>query len=91
MLLRVGYDVQYDCPGLTPMIVLLTIHHSLTDALVQPDRLSTDPPVAITPYRDSFGNWCSRLVAPPGTIRFTTDATLRLARVPDDRPQWTRR
>lgn len=86
MLLRVGYDVQYDCPAPTPMIVLLTIHHSLTDALEQPDRLATDPPVAITPYRDGFGNWCSRLVAPPGMIRLTTDATLRLPRVPDERP-----
>ncbi|WP_404379810.1 transglutaminase family protein [Caenispirillum salinarum] len=86
MLLRVGYDVQYDCPAPTPMIVLLTIHHSLTDALRQPDRLATDPPVPITPYRDGFGNWCSRLVAPPGTMRLTTDATLRLPRVPDERP-----
>ena len=31
-----------------------------------PDHLVIDPPVPITAYRDGFGNWCSRIVAPAG-------------------------
>jgi transglutaminase-like putative cysteine protease len=33
--------------------------------------------VPVTQYRDGFGNWCSRLVAPQGTLTLTADATLR--------------
>ena len=29
-----------------------------------PDHLITDPAVPVSPYRDGFGNWCSRIVAP---------------------------
>jgi transglutaminase-like putative cysteine protease len=31
----------------------------------------------VTSYRDGFGNWCSRLVAPQGTLTLTADATVR--------------
>jgi hypothetical protein len=28
-----------------------------------PDHVTTSPAVPISPYRDVFGNWCSRIVA----------------------------
>ncbi len=37
--------------------------------IVRPDLLTTDPPTRVTAYRDGFGNWCSRIVAPIGRIR----------------------
>ncbi len=37
-----------------------------------PNHLTTNPPVPIGSYRDSFGNWCSRLVAP----RYAADVPL---------------
>ena len=48
------------------MILTLNIHYSRASDLVAPDHLVISPPVPITGYRDSFGNWCSRIVAPPG-------------------------
>jgi transglutaminase-like putative cysteine protease len=39
--------------------------------------MRTEPPVPLRSYRDGFGNWCMRLVAPPGRIRLTTDALVR--------------
>jgi transglutaminase-like putative cysteine protease len=83
MHIRVGFDIAFDCPQVTPMIALLNVHHSHASAIVQPDHLRTDPPVPITPYRDSFGNWCSRLVAPAGRIHLTADGVVSHSGLPD--------
>jgi transglutaminase-like putative cysteine protease len=39
--------------------------------------LRTDPSVPFAAYRDGFGNWCTRIVAPEGRIRLFTDAAVR--------------
>lgn len=76
MRLRVGFEMAYDCPAPTPMILALNIHHSRANDLVCPDILVTKPPVPISAYRDLFGNWCSRVVAPAGRFVLRTDALL---------------
>jgi transglutaminase-like putative cysteine protease len=76
MRIRVGYELIYECPQPTPMVLMLNIHFTRASDLVVPDHLITDPPVAITPYRDMFGNRCSRIVAPPGRLRLTTNAVV---------------
>jgi transglutaminase-like putative cysteine protease len=76
MRLRVGYELAYDFPQPTPMIMMLNIHYSRAADIVDPDHLTLDPPVPVTPYRDGFGNWCSRLVAPAGRLRVHTSAVL---------------
>jgi transglutaminase-like putative cysteine protease len=43
----------------------------------------TDPSVRVQGYRDGFGNWCSRLVAPAGKMRISTDAVVNDAGTPD--------
>jgi transglutaminase-like putative cysteine protease len=73
MKIRVGYDLSYDCPQPVPMIVMLNVHYSRASDVIQPDHLRTDPYVPLRSYRDSFGNWCTRLIAPPGRIRLTSD------------------
>jgi transglutaminase-like putative cysteine protease len=71
MQIRVGYDLIYDCPQPTPMVLMLTIHYSRARDLAVPDRMTTEPIVPVTPYRDGFGNWCSRIVAPAGQLRLS--------------------
>jgi transglutaminase-like putative cysteine protease len=56
------------------MLLVLNIHHSRAEDLVQPDYLLTTPAVPLHAYRDLFGNWCSRIVAPKGRLVITTDA-----------------
>ena len=73
MRIRVGYEFIYSFPQATPMILVVTVHHSRASDIVVPDLLTTDPFVPVTGYRDSFGNWCSRIVAPPGRILLTGD------------------
>lgn len=83
MQIRVGYELIYDCPQPTPMILTLHIHSTRVSDIVIPDHLVTSPSVPITAYRDGFGNWCSRIVAPAGETRLAADAVLNDAGAPD--------
>ena len=76
MQIRLGYELDYDLPQPTPMILTLNVHHSRVSDLVQPDHMKTTPSVPTAAYRDKFGNWCTRLVAPSGHFRVTCDATI---------------
>jgi transglutaminase-like putative cysteine protease len=73
MQIRVGYELIYNCPQPTPMILTLNIHYSRASDVVRPDYMISDPAVPLACYRDLFGNWCSRIVAPKGRIRLTAD------------------
>lgn len=84
MKLRVGYQLIYDCSQPTPMILMLNVHYSRASDLVVPDYVTTDPPVPMTAYRDAFGNWCTRIVAPAGRIRITSTAIVRDTGEPDE-------
>jgi transglutaminase-like putative cysteine protease len=83
MKIRVGYDIVYDCPQPTPIILTLHIHSSRTSDLMVSDQLIARPFVPVTAYRDGFGNLCSRLVAPQGEIQLTTDALILDSGAPD--------
>jgi len=84
MQIRVGYELIYECPQPTPMILTLNVHYSRASDLVVPDYLTTDPSLPITAYRDGFGNWCARIVAPAGRIRLASTATVRDTGKPDE-------
>jgi transglutaminase-like putative cysteine protease len=83
MQIRLGYELIYNFPQPTPMILALTIHYSRASDIIIPDYLTTDPSVPIGGYRDGFGNWCTRIVAPGGRIRIKTDALIRDTGKPD--------
>lgn len=83
MRIRLGYELIYDCPQPTPMILTLSIHFSRVSDIVVPDHLITRPSVPISAYRDGFGNWCTRLVAPKGEIILTADGMVNDSGEPD--------
>jgi len=83
MEIRFGYDLIYECPKPTPMILVLSLHFSRVSDVVRPDHLRVAPSVPLRAYRDSFGNWCTRLVAPTGETRFSADGIVRDSGVPD--------
>ena len=60
MQIRVGYELIYDFPQPTPMILTLNIHYTRASDIVVPDFVTTDPRVPLTAYRDGFGNWGTR-------------------------------
>ncbi len=77
MQIRVGYEFIYSFPQPTPMILAVAIHSSRASDIIVADQLTTDPHVPVTAYRDGFGNWCNRIVAPPGRIRIRSAGLLR--------------
>jgi transglutaminase-like putative cysteine protease len=77
MRIHVGCELSFDLSQPTPMIATLNVHYSRVSDLEKPDHLVTAPPVPVDGYRDSFGNWCNRLVAPPGRFTLGTDTVIR--------------
>jgi len=75
--LQVGYEFFYRFPQPTPCILMLNVHHSRVGDLEAADHIITTPSTVLTGYRDSFGNWCSRIVAPAGDVRISTNAIVR--------------
>ncbi len=63
MKIRIGFDMICDFPQPTPLITVLGIHFTRPSDVLVPDHLSISPFAPITPYRDGFGNWCSRIAA----------------------------
>jgi transglutaminase-like putative cysteine protease len=83
MRIRLGYDISYDCPQPTPMLLLLRVHPSRENDLLGPDEVHTHPPVPVQSYLDGFGNLCSRLTAPQGVIRLTSSTIIEGSPVQD--------
>ena len=69
MLIRLGYDMEFETRADVPMVTLLKVHPSRESDLREPDELRTDPFVPVENFLDRFGNRGSRLVAPTGRIR----------------------
>jgi transglutaminase-like putative cysteine protease len=83
MQIRVGFEMVYECPQPTPMIFNLNVHFTRVADLVGRDDLVFDPPVPMAAYRDSFGNWCTRIVAPKGRTRVSAAALVNDTGFPD--------
>jgi hypothetical protein len=73
MKIRAGYEISYDCPQATPMILTLSVHPSRVPDLLSWDRMRIDPPVQANTYHDSFGNFCHVIRAPTGRLTVSTD------------------
>jgi transglutaminase-like putative cysteine protease len=83
MKLRVGYELKYAFPQPTPAILMLNIHFSRVAGLAAPDNVIVSPAVPISGYRDGFGNWCCRIVAPKGKVIISGNAIVTDTGKPD--------
>src|ERR1700679_4165298 len=77
MLIRLGYDIQFDLPFDVPMVALLHVHPSRTKDLLEPDEIQTEPKIDVTSYYDTFGNRCARFVAPHGHFRLSSSSLIQ--------------
>jgi transglutaminase-like putative cysteine protease len=76
MQIRVGYELKYSFPQSTPLIVTLNIHYTRVSDIVRPDHMVVRPSVPMAAYRDGFGNWCTRLVAPAGELQISAEGVV---------------
>jgi transglutaminase-like putative cysteine protease len=59
------------------------VHYSRFGDLERADYLVTSPSVPLESYRDGFGNWCTRMVAPKGSFTLSSDGIFRDPGLPD--------
>jgi transglutaminase-like putative cysteine protease len=71
MILRLGYDIQFQIPSPVAMIALLNVHPSRVADLRAPDELRVEPGTQMENFMDGFGNRCTRFVAQQGTLRLS--------------------
>jgi transglutaminase-like putative cysteine protease len=83
MLIRLGYDIQFEIPCTVPVVALLNVHPSREPDLLEPDELHVQPEIPIDAYVDSFGNRCTRFVAPTGTLRLYSSTLIKDSGEPD--------
>ena len=81
MLIRSEFDIQFHLPQELTMVAMLRLHPSVDPLVREPEELTlehieTCPQgleskslIAAEEYLDSFGNRCSRFVAPQGMLR----------------------
>ena len=84
MLIRAGFEIAYDCPQPTPMLLVLSIHPSRMRDLQTPQEIAYSSDVKPESYIDGFGNVCTRIVAPPGVLTISTDFVISDTGLPDE-------
>jgi hypothetical protein len=77
MKIRIGYELIYDCPQPTSMILTLSVRYTRVSGIMVLDHLITALPVPLTAYRGRFGNRCSRIVALRGMFSLSADVHMR--------------
>jgi transglutaminase-like putative cysteine protease len=83
MLIRLGYDIQFDIPTNVSFVGLLNVHPSRSHDLREPDELTVEPPVPLAGYKDSFGNRCTRFMAQKGPVRLYNSTLIEDSGAPD--------
>src|SRR5436190_191949 len=83
MLIRLGYEIGFELPAPTPLLLMLYVHPSRAAALRAPDQVHVEPPVPVEEFTDLFGNRCGRIVAPAGPLRLWNDTLVEDSGQPD--------
>jgi len=83
MLIRLGYDIQFEIPAAGAMVAILHVHPSRVEDLREPDNLIIDPAAKTASYIDSYGNRCTRFQASAGLLRLNCSALIEDSGAPD--------
>jgi len=83
MLIRLGFDIQFDVPAPVAMVAMFHVHSTRTADLREPDQPRITPSVLLEEYEDSFGNICSRFVAPAGSFQLYHSTLIEDSGLPD--------
>lgn len=93
MLIRLGYELQFDVPAPLAYVAQLKVHPSRVADLREPDLVTVDTdnyvlggPLTIVPthdYIDGYGNICTRFFAPPGRLKISNSTLIEDSGLPD--------
>jgi transglutaminase-like putative cysteine protease len=83
MLIRLGYDIQFETAADVPIVAVLNVHPSRMHDLREPDEVIVEPAVPLDHFVDTFGNRSCRLLAPQGKIRLHGSTLIEDSGEPD--------
>jgi hypothetical protein len=94
MLIKSDFDIQFQLPQRTAMVAMLHLHPSLErfvrsgnvlviEHLEQGIAPGYGELIGTLEYSDTFGNRCSRFVAPGGHLRLSGTSTIEIDGMPD--------
>jgi transglutaminase-like putative cysteine protease len=86
--IRVGFDILCQCPEATPVVAMLHIHPERRNDLLGQESLEFGSLEPVTRYLDTFGNICSRIVAPAGPLSLRGEAIVHDTGKPDPVVPW---
>ena len=86
MLIEAGYDIAFECPAQTPMLLQLSVHPSRDADLLTPDSIKSEPPLAMRSYIDHFGNRVTRVEVPAGPVAFSNRFVIHDSGRPEETP-----
>ena len=84
MIIRAGFDIAFELPQPTPMILVLSVHPSRAKDVLTDPQILVSPSIPLHDYLDTFGNRCTRVTAPAGLIGFSSSFDVRDTGLPDD-------
>ena len=83
MHIRIGYELIFEVPAPTAILLALYVHPSRQKDLQWPEQIQVDPGVPVSDYYDAFGNKVARILAPAGRLRITHQNVIRDTGEPD--------
>ena len=83
MHIRFGFEISYDLPAATDMVLLLHLRPEFARNLRRPQVLHHNAGTEPETFIDAFGNHATRLHAPGGTLTLTLDSLCEIPGDPD--------
>lgn len=94
MKIKSEFEIRFHIPDQAPIVAVLHVHPCMESKLRSADTLKVEHLVAtdervepillpVSQYIDSFGNRCSRFVAPAGAIRLSGSNVMEVSDTPD--------
>jgi transglutaminase-like putative cysteine protease len=85
VLIRIGYELAFDVPAPTPMLLMLHVRPEESPRLQRPEYIEVDPLIDLHTYIDGFGNRVGRIVAPAGKLKIRYDNVVEDSGSPEDK------
>jgi transglutaminase-like putative cysteine protease len=73
MEIRIGYELAFDVPRPTSMLLMLYLHPERAATLTRSERVTIEPATRVEDFVDWFGNRAARIVADAGPLRIHYD------------------
>ncbi|MEP6810527.1 MAG: transglutaminase family protein, partial [Chthoniobacterales bacterium] len=83
MRIKIGFDIEFQLLGPTPMVLMLYVHPSRQADLRAEEKLTVTPEMPVHDFIDLYGNRCARLFAPAGDIRLSLETVIEDSGAPD--------